>query len=137
MADYLSRYTDVNGYVRLRLATNDWQYEHRAVWEQANGRPIPGGFHIHHINHDRSDNRLENLSLVLGTEHNRWHTTARHRSGQLNNRGANSGRYRREIDDAEIVRRRDAGESFRSIGLDMGARHNVIANHYRRALEAV
>lgn len=97
-----------NGYVRVKVNTNDWRYEHRLVWEAANG-PIPDGCHVHHINHDRTDNRLENLELLPGREHN--------------------------LDDAEIVRRRATGESFRSIGRAMGAAHNVISNHYRRALE--
>lgn len=32
-------------------------------------------YSIHHINHDRNDNRLENLELVDKNEHNResWH----------------------------------------------------------------
>ena len=38
-------------------------YEHRYVWTQANGA-IPKGMHIHHINGNGLDNRLENLILV-------------------------------------------------------------------------
>jgi hypothetical protein len=128
------RYVGTHGYVVVRVAPNDWRYEHRVLWERAFG-PIPEGHHVHHVNHDRTDNRLENLRLVLGVEHNRAHTQARHDAGLLNNRGSKSGRWRHELDDAEIVRRRDAGESFRSIGRSMGATASVIANHYRRTLE--
>lgn len=42
--------------------------QHRVVWQEAHG-PIPTGYHVHHINHVRNDNRLENLELVRNTEH--------------------------------------------------------------------
>ena len=45
---------------------------HRYVWEKERG-PIPEGFHIHHINHDKSDNRIENLELVKANEHHKYH----------------------------------------------------------------
>ena len=39
------------------------QYEHRKVWEEVHG-PIPKGMHIHHINSNKLDNRIENLTLL-------------------------------------------------------------------------
>lgn len=39
------------------------EYCHRIVWEMHCGK-IPEGYEIDHINHDRSDNRIENLRLV-------------------------------------------------------------------------
>jgi hypothetical protein len=128
-----ARTIDANGYVRLRIGGEN-VYEHRWVWEQAHD-PIPPGHHVHHVNHDRADNRLENLRLIEGKAHVSRHNVERHRDGSLNNRGCNSGRWRRDLLDAEIVRRHDAGESFRAIGRSLGAAHNVVAHHYRLANE--
>ena len=45
---------------------------HRAVWAAANG-PIPPGVHIHHIDGDKANNRLDNLQPLDGPEHMRLH----------------------------------------------------------------
>jgi hypothetical protein len=48
------------------------QFEHRRVWEQAHG-PIPAGHVIHHVNGDKLDNRIENLSLMRREQHTHDH----------------------------------------------------------------
>jgi hypothetical protein len=48
-------------------------YEHRIVWESEHG-PIPDGFHVHHVNENPADNRLENLRLVSMADHRRLHS---------------------------------------------------------------
>lgn len=45
-----------------------WQFEHRAVWEAANG-PIIGGLVVHHVNGIKTDNRIENLRLMRRSDH--------------------------------------------------------------------
>lgn len=45
---------------------------HRAVWEYYNGE-IPEGYHVHHIDEDRSNNAIENLALMPGIEHMKMH----------------------------------------------------------------
>jgi len=48
----------------VQIDTNDgWVFEHRYMWEQANGK-IPTGWVIRYINGIKDDNRLENLEAV-------------------------------------------------------------------------
>lgn len=66
---------------------------HRLIWEVCNG-PIPDGMHIDHINGIRSDNRIENLRVVLHSENMKnvrikdrnmsgLHGVRRHKSGKF------------------------------------------------------
>jgi hypothetical protein len=53
---------------------NEFQLQHRLVWEEAN-RPLSPGENVHHVNGIKTDNRLENLELWLvaqpaGQRHN-------------------------------------------------------------------
>lgn len=45
---------------------------HRDVWIHHNGE-IPDNYDIHHINGDKTDNRIENLELLPKSEHTKLH----------------------------------------------------------------
>lgn len=48
--------------------------EHRWVVEQHLGRKLETWEQVHHINHNRLDNRIENLEVVTSAEHGVRHT---------------------------------------------------------------
>jgi hypothetical protein len=69
--------SNVNGYIRINRADGNHIFEHRYVMEQHLGRPLRSNEHIHHRNHNKADNRIENLQIVSPSEHARMHTTGR------------------------------------------------------------
>lgn len=50
-----------------------WYYEHRLILEQHLGRFLENWETIHHINGDKTDNRLINLFLCTEREHKKAH----------------------------------------------------------------
>ncbi len=56
------------GYIELRLGRNDRRPEHRVIWENEYGE-IPEGWIVHHLNGERDDNRIENLSAIPRKRH--------------------------------------------------------------------
>lgn len=48
---------------------------HRVVWKYHKG-DIPPGYHIHHIDHDRSNNSIDNLKLMSSFDHLSEHMSA-------------------------------------------------------------
>ena len=45
---------------------------HRDVYEHYNGK-IPEGYHVHHKDHDKSNNEIENLEMLKSKEHQVLH----------------------------------------------------------------
>lgn len=66
------RYLDSAGYVMVSTGPNRREREHRFLWKQAYG-PIPTGHVIHHVNGDKTDNRLENLVCLARSDHQKAH----------------------------------------------------------------
>lgn len=60
-----------NGYIRLRK-NGQRKYLHVLIYEQSHG-PLPKGYQIHHIDHDKLNNSPENLIPVTPLQHRRLH----------------------------------------------------------------
>lgn len=43
--------------------------EHILIWEEANGRPLPKDWIIHHLNGIKTDNRISNLAAMPNRKH--------------------------------------------------------------------
>lgn len=59
-----------NGY--YAATEGDRAFLHRAVWEHHVGA-LPPDWDVHHINHDKTDNRIENLQAMPKDAHTRLH----------------------------------------------------------------
>ena len=71
-----------NGYLTLAIRGKK-VYVHRMVMEEYLGRKLNPSEHVHHINGDKTDNRIENLELISSAEHLRKHAIARGFRGQI------------------------------------------------------
>lgn len=68
-----TRYITPAGYVLVKVGIHEWEYEHRLVVEKALGRRLERDETVHHINRNRSDNRLNNLEVISRRDHMSLH----------------------------------------------------------------
>lgn len=78
----MDRHVDQKGYARVKDTEgiygkkDSWVPEHRLVMAKFLGFPLPGKVHVHHINGNKSDNRVENLAIVSNMGHRAIHTVS-------------------------------------------------------------
>jgi len=71
--EWMRRGFDRKGYrVISHKKTGKKRMEHRVIYEAHHGK-IPPGMDVHHINENKSDNRIENLVLMSSSEHVAMH----------------------------------------------------------------
>ena len=78
--DQRPKYINKQGYIMVPIAARrrgpsggDYRAEHRMIMEAHIGRHLSRNEHVHHINENKSDNRLENLELLTNSEHQKRH----------------------------------------------------------------
>ena len=60
-----------------RADSKGYVLEHVLIFERETGIIVPDNCCIHHINGDKSDNRIENLCLMLTSAHTVYHNLGR------------------------------------------------------------
>jgi len=89
-------YITKSGYKKI-LIEGKYRLEHIVIMEKSIGRSLAKHECVHHINENRSDNRIENLELMTRSAHGRLHLAKRGFTKEEQERAAKTRKkYRKE-----------------------------------------
>lgn len=69
-----------------RADSKGYVLEHILIFEEKTGLQVPDNCCIHHLNGDKTDNRIENLSMMLTSAHTSFHNAQRKLSEETKNK---------------------------------------------------
>ena len=127
-----------SGYIQVlmpshpRADTTGYVMQHIVVFEEHTGVSVPNNCAIHHLNGNKSDNRIENLCLMDKTAHTVFHHTGSKRSKETKEKISAKAKERlsdkrnhpayKEINKTELIMLKENGmmvkDNARKYGID-------------------
>ena len=122
-------YQRKDGYYQISSGTNQGKLLHRLIYEEHYG-PIPNGFCVHHLDHDKTNCSPDNLMLLSKSNHHKLHFN------MINNPRWGNGRIDKAGGVTFLSHEKNKGRTMQSIADDLGYSNVSSIFHYidRRGL---